>query len=219
MLRTFISAGMLGELFPVGVPKRKNGKLEMGDLLHLINDIEELSADMADQYPTLSAGDVVVSLRNINLVAVLDGESFNVKWHKTGPWLRQHDPDFIGNGKIAVYDNGDDRTLSGDVLRGSTIMTADPATGEVEIVYQGTDTAPFYSRYMGKMQFLDNGNLLVTEAVRGRVFELTKKNKVVWEYISRFDKDNVLLLQEGTRYPKSYFNVGNWDCSGKIAAN
>ncbi len=216
LLKTFIDAGMLGVFFPTGVPKRKKGKLEIGDLLHL-NDIEELSADMAAQYPTLSAGDVVVSMRNINLIAVLDGESFKVKWHKTGPWLRQHDPDFVGAGKIAVYDNGDDSTFSGDVLRGSTIMAVDPATDDVEIVYQGTEKAPFYSKYMGKMQFLSNGNLLITESVRGRVFELTKNRKIVWEFISRFDKGNVLLVQEGSRYSKDYFKVGNWDCSGKTA--
>ena len=219
LLKVFIEAGMLGELFPAGVPKPKKGKLVIGDLLHL-NDIEELSEDLAAQYPTLSAGDLVVSLRNINLIAVLDGKSYKVKWHKTGPWIRQHDPDFIGNGKIAVYDNGDDGTSSGDVLRGSTIMAVDPATDVVEIVYQGSKEAPFYSKYMGKMQFLRNGNLLVTESVRGRVFELSKENEVVWEYISRFDKKNVLLVQEGSRYPKSYFGkVDDWDCSSKAAAN
>jgi len=99
-------------------------------------------------------------------------------------------------------------------------MAVDPATDVVEIVYQGSKEAPFYSKYMGKMQFLRNGNLLVTESVRGRVFELSKENEVVWEYISRFDKKNVLLVQEGSRYPKSYFGkVDDWDCSSKAAAN
>jgi hypothetical protein len=31
-----------------------------------------------------------------------------VKWSQTGPWLRQHDPDFLSDGRILVYDNRDD---------------------------------------------------------------------------------------------------------------
>ena len=77
---------------------------EVEDPLHA-NDVEYLDAEMADAFPMFEAGDLMVSLHEIATVAVLDGATRRMKWFMTGPFFGQHDPDFLPNGNILLYDN------------------------------------------------------------------------------------------------------------------
>lgn len=56
------------------------------------------------------------------------------------------------------------------------------------VFFQGSKEVPFFSDIMGKHQWLPNGNLLVTEARWGRVFELTPDGKLAWEYNNVLDR-------------------------------
>ena len=56
-------------------------------------DVEELGPELADAFPQFAVGDLLVSMRSLNLIAVLDGSTHDVKWWQIGPWHRQHDPD------------------------------------------------------------------------------------------------------------------------------
>ncbi len=56
----------------------RTGRHYRGYIFHL-NDIEELLPQMADEYPLFDAGDIVVSLRDLNMVIVLDPETLEVK--------------------------------------------------------------------------------------------------------------------------------------------
>lgn len=73
-----------------------------------MNDVEPLPSSMASEYPLFDAGDLLISLRNLHLVLVLDPECKIVKWHASEPFIQQHDPDYIGNGWVGVFDNRDD---------------------------------------------------------------------------------------------------------------
>ena len=89
----------------------------------------------------------------------------------TGPFLGQHDPDFLPNGHLMVFDNRGtgDRPAFG----GSRILEIDPATRAVVWSYDGGDE-PFYTKERGSQQALPNGDVLVTAALEGRVFEVTR---------------------------------------------
>src|SRR5690606_39813819 len=69
------------------------------------NDAEPLRADMADAFPMFEAGDVLLSMRELNLITVVDIETGKMKWWRYGPWFKQHDPDFQPDGRITVLDN------------------------------------------------------------------------------------------------------------------
>ena len=60
-------------------------------------------------------------------------------------------------------------------------VEVDPATREIVWEYRGDPPESFWSWIRGGVQPLANGNLLVTESTRGRVFELTREGDVVWE--------------------------------------
>ena len=42
----------------------------------------------------------------------------------------------------------------------------------------------FYSKALGSQRALDNDNILITESLRGRIFEITRSGRVVWEYLN-----------------------------------
>ena len=152
------------------------------DVVHL-NDIEALPDRIAAEYPMFEAGDLVVSMRGINMVLVVDPDSGKVKWHATDPFLKQHDPDFTGGGWITLFDNHMDFTERGTMLGGSRILAMRPHTGEIREAYPVNESTGFYTRLAGKWQELDNGNMLITEARPGRVFEVTSDGRMVWEWI------------------------------------
>lgn len=138
------------------------------DLTHM-NDVEPLPASMADAYPRFEAGDLVVSLRDLHMVFVVDPHSRTVKWHATAPFVQQHDPDFVGEGWIGVFDNRDDFTPRGTMLGGSRIVGLHPATDSTHVRFPTPHSDPFYTDIRGKWQQLANGNLLLTESMAGRV--------------------------------------------------
>ena len=175
------------------------------DLTHL-NDIEILSKSDAAAFPLFEAGDMMLSLRNLNLVMVVDPATETVRWAQTGPWIRQHDPDFLPDGRIMVFDNRRDES-GRQVFGGSRILVIDPVTREVETFYEGSEEAPFFSNVKGKQQFLANGDVLITEAETGRAFEVTPDGRIVWSYISRFDDDHAAKISEAVRYPENYADL------------
>lgn len=170
------------------------------DLTHM-NDVETLSPEMAAAFPTLNAGDILVSLRNIGLVVIVDGATEQVKWHLRHPLVRQHDPDFEPDGHVVIFDNRDDTTQTGMRLGPTRLLRINPATNEMNTVYPLTEEQHFYTQTGGKHQLLDNGNRLITEAHGGRVFEVTPAGETVWSWVAESRDGLVPEVLEGSRYP------------------
>jgi hypothetical protein len=178
------------------------GHTRVRDVLHL-NDVEALPTAIADQYPTLSAGDLVVSMRNICTVAVLDGQTGRIKWLDSDTFIRQHDPDFIGDGWVRVLDNNTDASPDGRWLGGSRIVDIRPHTGERRVVYPTGSRSRFYTRTSGKSQTLPNGHLLITETRAGRAFQVDPRGRCVWQWVQApwpDDPSRVAEVMAATRY-------------------
>jgi hypothetical protein len=195
------------------------------ELVHL-NKIGELPSSIADAFQGFEAGDLVLSLRRYNLILVVDPDDWRVKWHQTGPWRRQHDPEFNPNGTITVFNNNTYRLELGKgdksspaTPRVSNIMRVDPATGRTEVVYGERVGQEFLSVIRGKHDLTPEGGLLITEFEAGRVFEVDAQGRIVWEYINRYDAEQVLEITEARLYPSSYFTVEDWSCPSTTASN
>jgi hypothetical protein len=182
-----------------------------GDLTH-INDVEELRPELADRFPMFVPGDLMVSMRMGSKLAVIDPKTLRMKWYQAGPWLGQHDPDFLENGKILIYNNNDDGTENGTLFGGGNIIELDPATRDVVFRYGSKPGQPLYAPSSGKHQQLPGGSVLVTEAKAGRVFEVDGNGNIVWEFVNRYDDTAAALITEATRYPADYFTVSDWTC-------
>jgi hypothetical protein len=184
-----------------------------GDLTH-VNDIEPLPADLAAQYPHFDAGDLLVSLRNMNVVLVMDPDTKQVKWYRSEPFSRQHDPDWLGNGWIGVFDNNPDFTKRGTAAGGSRIVLMHPATGTVWQRYPTTVGQHFYTETRGKWQLLANGNMLITESEAGRAFEVTPQGELVWEWVQKpHTEGRIPLLTGAQRLQLSRQTVARWPCA------
>ena len=183
------------------------------DIVHM-NDIEPLPDSMASDYPLFESGDLLVSLRQPHLVFVVDPVTEEVKWHMSDPFIHQHDPDFLGDGWIGVFDNNHDGTRRGEMLGGSRIVLVNPQRDSLRVVFPTPRSEPFYTNVRGKWQMLPNGNLLLTEAQAGRVVEVGKNGETVWEWIQApSDEETVPSVTEGTRLSLSKSQLASWSCS------
>jgi hypothetical protein len=178
-----------------------------GDPFHA-NDVEPLRADMAAAFPEFEAGDLLISLRELNLLAVVDPDDGTLRWWQNGPWLKQHDPDFQPDGTITVFDN---HTGWGR----SRILKIDPRT--LDTVFSGSEEFPFYSWQRGKHEMLPGGNVLVTDAEQGRVFEAAPDGTVVWERDMGWDENRNMIVTEARHLAPDFFPDGPPSC--KITAS
>lgn len=188
------------------------------EIVHL-NKIVELTSDKDKKFPMFEAGDLAISLRDLNLIMVIDPDLGKVKWWRIGPWLRQHDPEFTSRGTIVVFNNN---TFSADLAKYytttapqvSNILEIDPATDNYEIIYGNRSGEEMLSITRGKLDLTPYGGVLITENESGRVFEMDNSGNIIWQYINRYNSDEIAQITEARMYPESYFQVSDWSCEG-----
>lgn len=170
-----------------------------GDTLH-VNDVDVFPASMHPE--VFQPGDIMVSMRAINTVIVFGWEDRSVRYVSYGPFIRQHDADFIDGNTISVFDNHNIGRPEQGVY--SRIVTTSARDDSTDIPFTGSATLPFFTSIMGKHQYLENGNLLLVESTAGRVLEVDPQGKPVWEYVNLVDDGIVGLMAEGTRLPANF---------------
>lgn len=189
------------------------------EVLHL-NKVEELASGIAADFSQFEAGDLLLSIRELNLLMVVDKNAAKVKWWKIGPWLRQHDPEFKPGGTIVLFNNNVYRTAFGtsdevspvSAPRVSNIVEINPATGEYHVLYGGKKDQEFLTIIMGKVSATPKGGLFITETEGGRVFETNARGEVVWEYVNHYSREEVAEISEARVYSADYFTVKSWSC-------
>ncbi len=153
---------------------------EVVDLFHG-NTVEVLARDVVRGGRRLfGRGDVLLCLRNLNLVLVADLQRWQVLWswgRGAGQLDMPHNPTLLPDGNILIFDNG--------YFRGhSRVLELDPGTGQARVRYQAEPPSAFFSSTGGASQPLPGGNILVTSTNQGRAFEVTPAGALVWEYYS-----------------------------------
>ncbi|QPC41853.1 aryl-sulfate sulfotransferase [Kaustia mangrovi] len=151
----------------------------LGDPLHT-NTVEYIDADKARVFPFGKEGDVLVSFRDMGVIAVVDMDEGKVTWATRGPWVGQHSPTILPDGHILMFDN------LGNFEQGnsSRVIEFDPETMAVRWTYKGSADKPLDSAIRSGAQRLPNGNTLVTESNGSRLLEVTGDGNIVWEYIN-----------------------------------
>lgn len=197
LVETFVNSrfeGMLG-LLPFYL---MNGS---GDFLHT-NDVDVVTADIARAFPFAREGEILISMREPGVLALVDVQAAAFTWAMRGPWIGQHDPDFLANGHLLLFDNNG---WFGEGDR-SRIIEFDPLTGGIVWQYTGTAEAPFRSPIRGVQQRLENGNTLITDTQHGRLLEVTPDQRIVWEFFNPQragdgDDERIAIVSAGTRIP------------------
>ena len=149
------------------------------DPLHT-NSVKEVGAEAGAAMNIAREGDLVLSIRNLKLVAVLDPATEEIVWGTLGPWVGQHDAEPLANGNILLFDNNGNYNGPG----GSRVIEFDPETMEIVWTYEGTKEDPLKSVLRSEAMRLENGNTLITESEAGRLLEVTPEGKIAWEYVN-----------------------------------
>ncbi|HKB72569.1 MAG TPA: arylsulfotransferase family protein [Thermoanaerobaculia bacterium] len=143
------------------------------DVFHT-NHVETFDGRLAKRSPLFAKGNLLISIRNRNAIAIVDPRVEKIVWlWGPGNLAYQHDPRLLPNGHILVFDNGVER---------SQVVEIDPLT--MRVAWRYAPGSEFFSRVVGAVQRLPNGNTLMTDSVKGRAAEVTPGGEIVWEYLN-----------------------------------
>ncbi len=119
-------------------------------------------------------GNLLVCFRNVNQIAVLEQGTYGILWAwGEGELEHPHHPTMLPDGHILIFDNG-------VFQRRSRVVELDPVGGGIVWEYKEEEPWSFYSQVAGSAQRLPNGNTLICDSERGKVFEVTGEEEQVW---------------------------------------
>jgi hypothetical protein len=152
-----------------------NKKLR-GDLLHT-NSLEQLNEKQARLFKDAQAGDVLISMRNVDCLAIVRPSSKEVVWAFRDIFKQQHyarvSPDLSS---LVLFDNYGAKTTSRVLIYSLPDLKFKYRIGAKEI------GRGFFTRTLGLAQPLPNGNYLIAESEGGRIYESDKDGKPLWRY-------------------------------------
>jgi len=171
------------------------------DIFHS-NSVVTIDDAVAKSSDLFRSGMLLVSLRDIDTVALIDPVSTTVEMAWRGPWRAQHQPVPLSTGSVLLFDNQ-------GAENGSRVVEFDPDTGELGWIFPQQAAASLSSAEAGSCQRLPNGNTLITESEMGRAIEITPDRAVVWEFSSPHrageQLEMVATLFEVVRMPADAF--------------
>jgi hypothetical protein len=157
---------------------------------------------------------IIWDSRQANIIAIIDKKTGKIVWQlgpyfiasealrKMGQIIGQHHAHLIprglpGEGNILVFDNGGHAGYGSPnpgaptglnyALRDhSRVLEFNPLTLEIVWQYPPRGAGLLYSSFISSAQRLPNGNTLITEGGNGRLFEVTAKHEIVWEYLNPY---------------------------------
>ncbi len=142
------------------------------DIIHA-NALESLSHDIQHMW---QPGQILISLRNLDLIAVINLTPPRVCWTwGRGALSGQHQPSLLPDGRLLIFDNG-------VTVGRSRILEIDPLRKQITWEYASHPPHDFFSQVAGGCELLPNGNILATHAQAGRAIEVTRDRRVVWRW-------------------------------------
>jgi hypothetical protein len=161
------------------------------DPLHL-NDVQVLSEELAEEFPSFSTGDLLLSFRSLNGVGVLDPDTEIFKWFNTGASQHQHSSRYFNDNRILLFDN-----YGGAKSRGvSRVISIDVGSGQTEVLFPRNEMPlpdrEFFSRTAGHIDIHPSGQrMLVAFSQAGILWEIdTNSGEVLWEFINTHPIDD-----------------------------
>ncbi len=164
---------------------------------------------------------ILVNSRNANVAVIIDKSSGKIVWrlgphypqHKVltkrkiprpvDQLIGEHDVHMIpkglpGAGNLLIFDNEGSAgypPANKGVFSVSRVIEVNPQTKTIVWQYtadmSGQIAWMFYSAFIGSARRLPNGNTLIDEGQDGRIFQITPKGEIVWEYISPYFGNDV----------------------------
>lgn len=179
-------------------------KIEDYPIVSLWNREEFAHANTVAPMPN---GDLLVSFRVINTIMVIDKKTRKVKWEmRDERFGGQHDCHMLPNRKILVFANGQ---LTGWEHPHSRIVEIDPKTKKWGWQYRAERGLDFFSPHISGAQRLPNGNTLICEGGHGRLFEVTREGKIVWQFVNPHHSPHPVLGEHNWVFRAYRYTAGS----------
>ncbi len=168
---------------------RDNGVLGE-DKVHL-NKVELLPAAMADLYPDFPAGSLLLSARNLNLLAVVHPDTLAILWYASGRTQVQHGPLFIGQNRMLVFNNSFDGNdpAAGASANFSSLRSYDFGSAQWHEPINA-HAQKGYTFHSGKVEYASDGMAVMELTLQGRFLEFDSAGRVNFELVNAKDKDS-----------------------------
>ncbi len=175
------------------------------------NDIEELPASKASDFPGFAIGDLLISYRNHNLIFIVDPKTLDIKWWRIGATGRQHDPDWEDGGFITAFSNNSVGARKGH----SDIVQIDVDTMEHTILVDG-EKHSIFSLINARHQLTDYGTRLITSSTQGWILEVDNNDQVVFSFLNNYETNELkaLHVSDAFRFKPNYFSSEFWESCG-----
>jgi hypothetical protein len=161
--------------------------------------------------PITGTESVMISCRHISTCIIYEKATGKVQWEyggykgkEYGKLGNQHNfslipKDMPGAGNLMIFDNGTNLGTTPAAtqywgIAHSRVLEINPKDKKVAWMYEHKDKGwnfpgvepknKFFSGFVSGAQRLPNGNTLICDGGMARIFEVTKDNEIVWEYIN-----------------------------------
>lgn len=140
----------------------------------------------ANAFTVTPTGDILVSFMKTRNIIIINKETSNIIWRWGGFFKlsHPHDISWLENGNVMVFGSG--MHVAGFEVGESEILQIDTKTNNIIWQFKEDSKKDFYTSSKGGCQPLPNGNTLICECDTGRIFEVTEKGEIVWEFINPF---------------------------------
>ena len=153
-------------------------------------------------------GAVYLNIRHLDRLVKIDYPSGEIVWEMgsggdfgEGLFSHGHDPQFLPNGNILLFDNGNHK-IPVEYSRAVEIAF-DADQGWAVEAWQWPSEPLFYDYSMGDANRLPNGNTLITSPHHASIWEVTQTQEVVWAlYLDPLTSPILQpMLYKAERYP------------------
>ena len=168
--------------------KTPDGRI-LYDLLHL-NSVQYLDSAQAKAVPHAQAGDLLVSFRALNALAVFRPATAKIVYAFTGPWRHQHNAQADEAGHLYLFDNDGTHVIKASENKSvfeeqqSRLIGYNPFTNTVDELFASPD---LYSYFLGNYQHLSNGSWIIASPEATRVM-VVSGGKILWEWRTFSDR-------------------------------
>lgn len=171
------------------------------DIFHL-NDAEYINKEDG----ILKKGDIILSLRNLNMVLIYRPSNNKVIKYKIGPWTHQHDVEYR-NGKIFIF--GNDNLMSNKRTRkSSSIYTWHLQSEQVNTLLNLDDPVASGGLY----EILDDNEILIDIGNKIYIYQI-KPKKLIMEFIFKYSKKYSLQMHWARYYADEEIDLSKLQCS------
>ena len=176
------------EYLVLGRPWGKN-------IIHL-NDSQPIF--VTDKF--VKEGDIAFSSRHLSTVFLYRPAEKKIIWLKSGPWLAQHDIDYLGDGIFSIFGNNNYLNMPGFKINdkkineknNSKLYFFDTKTNEVTTPFEKAMNSEYFNRMAnGTQRILEKDKLFLDIDVS--LFFMDKE-EIIWKFDKRVEENNKSVI-------------------------